>query len=65
MASIDYPLERPKLDESEFSFSETLYKWVATVDHKRLGLMYIVTALPVYGSGGHYGRGDSLAAGVS
>jgi cytochrome c oxidase subunit 1 len=45
MASIDYPLDRPQLEETEFSFSETLYKWVATVDHKRLGLMYIVTAL--------------------
>jgi cytochrome c oxidase subunit 1 len=45
MASIDYPLERPRRKEEEFSFSETLYRWVATVDHKRLGLMYIVTAL--------------------
>lgn len=45
MASIDYPLERPRPKEGEFSFSETLYRWVATVDHKRLGLMYIVTAL--------------------
>ncbi len=45
MASIDYPLDRPKVRESEFSFSEVLYHWVATVDHKRLGLMYIVSAL--------------------
>src|SRR6476469_3794395 len=45
MASIDYPLERPHSRQGEFSFSETLYRWVATVDHKRLGLMYIVTAL--------------------
>jgi cytochrome c oxidase subunit I len=45
MASIDYPLQHPKTSESEFSFSETLYAWVATVDHKRLGLMYVVTAL--------------------
>ena len=45
MASIDYPLEHPRPKEREFSFSETLYRWVATVDHKRLGLMYIVTAL--------------------
>jgi cytochrome c oxidase subunit 1 len=45
MASIDYPLDRPRAREEEFSFSETLYRWVATVDHKRLGLMYIVTAL--------------------
>ncbi|MBV9765853.1 MAG: cytochrome c oxidase subunit I [Acidobacteriaceae bacterium] len=45
MASIDYPLEHPKIHQREFSFSETLYAWVATVDHKRLGLMYIVSAL--------------------
>jgi len=45
MASIDYPLEHPKIHPREFSFSETLYAWVATVDHKRLGLMYIVSAL--------------------
>jgi cytochrome c oxidase subunit 1 len=45
MASIDYPLQHPEISEPEFSFSETLYAWVATVDHKRLGLMYIVTAL--------------------
>jgi cytochrome c oxidase subunit 1 len=45
MASIDYPLEHPKPIAPEFSFSETLYKWVATVDHKRLGLMYVISAL--------------------
>ena len=45
MATIDYPLDRPKPVTKEFSFSETLYAWVATVDHKRLGLMYIVSAL--------------------
>jgi len=45
MATIDYPLEHPKAVTPEFSFSETLYKWVATVDHKRLGLMYVVSAL--------------------
>ncbi len=45
MATIDYPLERPRAEGREFSFSETLYSWVATVDHKRLGLMYVVMAL--------------------
>src|ERR1700742_1156312 len=45
MATIDQPLSSPHAIENEFSFSETLYKWVATVDHKRLGLMYIVSAL--------------------
>lgn len=45
MASIDYPLERPRQEEKAHSFSEGLYSWVATVDHKRLGLMYVVSAL--------------------
>ena len=45
MASIDYPLERPQAKESQFSFSVTFFKWVATVDHKRLGLMYIISGL--------------------
>jgi cytochrome c oxidase subunit I len=45
MASIDYPLDRPAVSQPEFSFSEVLYSWVATVDHKRLGLMYITSAL--------------------
>jgi cytochrome c oxidase subunit I len=45
MATVDYPLERPHVKDTEFSFSQALYSWVATVDHKRLGLMYIVSAL--------------------
>lgn len=48
MASIDYPLNpHSTVDaaEKEFSFSVLLYRWVATVDHKRLGLMYIASAL--------------------
>ncbi len=46
MASIEHPLvESQAAEPREYSFSESLYTWVATVDHKRLGLMYIVTAL--------------------
>jgi cytochrome c oxidase subunit 1 len=45
MASIDYPLERPQLEDEGWHFAEHLYAWVATVDHKKLGLMYIVSAL--------------------
>src|SRR3954451_12854727 len=45
MATIDAPLERPSETPPEFSFSESMYRWIATVDHKRLGLMYIATAL--------------------
>jgi cytochrome c oxidase subunit I len=46
MATIEQPLPaRPATIREEFSWSEGLYKWVATVDHKRLGLMYVVSAL--------------------
>jgi NAD(P)-dependent dehydrogenase (short-subunit alcohol dehydrogenase family) len=34
MASADYPFQQPRAKTGEFSFSETLYKWVATVSHK-------------------------------
>ena len=45
MATVDHPIERPREKDTEFSFSQALYSWVATVDHKRLGLMYVVSAL--------------------
>jgi cytochrome c oxidase subunit 1 len=45
MSSIQSSLDRPQVEEARFSFSSHLYDWVSTVDHKRLGLMYIVTAL--------------------
>jgi cytochrome c oxidase subunit I len=45
MATIDYPVQRPTPETPEFSFSDTFYTWVATVDHKRLGLMYVTSAL--------------------
>ena len=45
MAAIDYPLNQPKTTEREFALSDWLQTWVATVDHKRLGLLYIATAL--------------------
>ena len=45
MATVDYPLEHPRRREGEFSLSTALHEWVATVDHKRLGLMYMVTAI--------------------
>src|SRR5690348_7596352 len=45
MATADYPLEHPRRKPREFSLSEALYEWVATVDHKKLGLMYIIAAL--------------------
>jgi cytochrome c oxidase subunit 1 len=45
MSTIHAPLEGPPIQEASFSFSSHLYEWVSTVDHKRLGLMYIITAL--------------------
>jgi cytochrome c oxidase subunit 1 len=45
MATADYPLDQPRRKPREFSLSEALYEWVATVDHKKLGLMYIVASL--------------------
>lgn len=45
MATVDYPLEKSRRRQREFSLSEALYDWVATVDHKRLGLMYMATAI--------------------
>jgi cytochrome c oxidase subunit 1 len=45
MSSIHSEVDRPQVEEARFSLSTHLYEWVSTVDHKRLGLMYIVTAL--------------------
>ncbi|MGH9621477.1 MAG: cytochrome ubiquinol oxidase subunit I, partial [Bryobacteraceae bacterium] len=42
--TIDYPLPKPAPSPAEFSFSQALWKWVATVDAKRLGIMYTGTA---------------------
>jgi cytochrome c oxidase subunit 1 len=53
MSSIDFPIEHePRVKTGEFSFSEIFYSWVATVDHKRLGLMYIGSALLFFVIGG-------------
>jgi cytochrome c oxidase subunit I len=45
MATVDYPLEHPRRRPREFSLSDVLYEWVATVDHKRLGLLYMISAI--------------------
>ena len=45
MATIDQPVATTGTAIRDYSYSETLYNWVATVDHKRLGLMYIISAL--------------------
>jgi cytochrome c oxidase subunit 1 len=38
-------LERPKREAREFSLSEALHQWITTVDHKKLGLMYMGAAI--------------------
>ncbi len=45
MATIDYPLDRPIRRHRETSLSTLFYEWVATVDHKRLGIMYVMSAI--------------------
>ncbi|MFZ0594525.1 MAG: cytochrome c oxidase subunit I [Bryobacteraceae bacterium] len=45
MSTLDYPLERPRRRRRDLSLSELLYDWVATVDHKKLGLMYMISAI--------------------
>jgi cytochrome c oxidase subunit I len=44
MASTTYPLEESK-GERSFSWTAAIHEWVVTVDHKKLGIMYIAAAL--------------------
>jgi heme/copper-type cytochrome/quinol oxidase subunit 1 len=44
MATINYILER-SAEATELSFPSKLHEWIVTVDHKRLGVMYIATSL--------------------
>lgn len=45
MATADYPLEHAHGTTKAFSLPSVLHDWVITVDHKRLGIMYIVASL--------------------
>ncbi len=45
MASINYPLENTAISRSEHSVLQILYRWIATTDHKKLGLMYVICML--------------------
>jgi len=46
MASINYPLENTGVGQrTEHSVLQILYRWIATTDHKKLGLMYIICML--------------------
>ena len=45
MAFADSPLARPQADAPRLPLLVQLHDWVVTVDHKRLGIMYICTGL--------------------
>ena len=45
MASIVYPVDEQPEAEPRLSLPSMLHEWVVTVDHKRLGLMYVMMAL--------------------
>jgi cytochrome c oxidase subunit 1 len=45
MAVVDQPIAGARPAPEEASTMSTLHDWVATVDHKRLGVMYIVSGL--------------------
>jgi cytochrome c oxidase subunit I len=44
MATVTYPLDDERR-AATFSLPALLHEWVVTVDHKKLGLMYAITAL--------------------
>jgi len=52
MAFADYPTAQPHSDVRHLPLLVQLHDWVVTVDHKRLGLMYICTGLVFFAVGG-------------
>jgi len=52
MAFADYPTAPPHSDVRHLPLLVQLHDWVVTVDHKRLGLMYICTGLVFFAVGG-------------
>src|SRR5882757_8348300 len=51
MATTNYIPER-SAEATELSFPSKLHEWIVTVDHKRLGVMYIATSLAFFGVAG-------------
>jgi cytochrome c oxidase subunit 1 len=45
LATVDPTVADTPAAASGRSFTDALHEWVVTVDHKRLGLMYIVSGL--------------------
>jgi len=52
MASISYNSEISVVDEKALSLPSKLHEWMVTVDHKRLGMMYIATSLLMFAIAG-------------
>ena len=52
MAFAESPLARPHADVQRLPLLVWLHDWVVTVDHKRLGIMYICTGLLFFAVGG-------------
>ena len=52
MASIPYSPEVTAEDTRALSLPSKLHEWVVTVDHKRLGIMYIATSLLLFAVAG-------------
>ncbi len=52
MASIPYSPEVTAEDTKASSLPSKLHEWVVTVDHKRLGIMYIATSLLLFAVAG-------------
>ena len=52
MASIPYSPEVTAEDTKALSLPSKLHEWVVTVDHKRLGIMYIATSLLLFAVAG-------------
>src|SRR5271165_372471 len=52
MASIPYSPEVTAEDAKALSLPSKLHEWIVTVDHKRLGIMYIATSLLLFAVAG-------------
>src|SRR5262249_42262875 len=44
--------ETPHAHEGEHTEDKSAFSWVATVDHKRIGILYLLTALVFFAIGG-------------
>src|SRR3989454_8604695 len=52
MAFAEYPIAPPHADARRLPLLVQLHDWVVTVDHKRLGIMYICSGLLFFAVGG-------------